>query len=90
MPRWRKRGSGAADYLPRFLEHGVEHRAGEEAGLRIALARMVGADQRDAPRQAIDFLVAELRNRLREFVAHFTAGLQIMVEGDFPQRNHHL
>ena len=67
----------------------MEHRAGQLARERILLARMVGRDQRYAPRQAMHDPVPEARDRLREFMPQFTAGLQIVIERDLSQRHYH-
>jgi len=89
MPRGRERTSGASDDCSGLPEHRVEHRAGQLARERILLARMVGADQRYAPRQAIQDTVPEPQGRLRKLMPQFTAGLQIVIERDLSQRHYH-
>ena len=81
--------SGASDGLSGFAEHRMEHRAGQLAGKRILLAWMVRPHQGHSPRQAIGRPVSELGGRGRDLQSFYSAGFQILIECDLPQRDHH-
>jgi hypothetical protein len=65
----------------------MKHGGSQFACKCILLARMVRADERDAPWKPIEHSVSEAQGRRRDAMAQFTTRLEILIEGYLSKRD---